>query len=271
MKEQMFLSKLVLFSYSLIASSTLDYILVERKHLGLPCIKTLNGSSNQPVGLIMAHDREKAASTLAALLKDVVKGIDPNDIYVVGIPRGGVITADVIAKKLNAKFDVVVPRKIRAPYNEELAIGAVIDTENPLVYIDDNLTKQLNISREYIESEKQKQIEEIKRRESLYRINFNKMNVAGKTVILVDDGAARGATLIVSARSIKKLKPHKLIIAIPVAPKGTIELLKKEADWIESLISPSNGKFGAVGKYYQSFLPVSDETAIQIIRKNFHR
>lgn len=227
-------------------------------------------SSIRDGSLLRFKDRENAASTLTGLLKDCVKGIDPNDIYVIGIPRGGVVTANVIAKKLNAKFDVVIPRKMRAPYNEELAIGAVIDAENPLVYIDDNLIKQLNISREYIESEKQRQIEEIKRRESLYRINFNKMSVGGRMVILVDDGAARGATLIVSARLIKKLKPHKLIIAIPVAPKGTIDLLRKEADGIESLISPSNGKFGTVGKYYQSFLPVSDETVIEIIRKNFH-
>jgi putative phosphoribosyl transferase len=226
-------------------------------------------SSIRDGSLIRLKDREKAASTLAELLKDSVKGIDSNDIFVVGIPRGGIITADVIAKKLNAKFDFVIPRKMRAPYNEELAIGAVIDAENPLVYIDNNLVKELSISTDYIESEKQTQIEEIKRRQSLYRVNFNKIS-AGKTVILVDDGAARGATLIVSARSLKKLNPNKLIIGIPVAPKGTIQLLKKEADRIESLISPSSAKFGAVGAYYQSFLPISDETVVEIIRKNTH-
>jgi putative phosphoribosyl transferase len=204
------------------------------------------------------------------LLKDAVKGIDRNNIIVIGIPRGGVIIADVIAKKLSAKLDIVIPRKMRAPYNEELAIGAVIDVHNPLLYIDDSLVEELSISKEYIEGEKQRQIEEIKRRESIYRINFKTNNVKGKTVILVDDGAARGATLIVSARSVKKLKPNKLIIAIPVAPRGTIELLEKEADRIESLISPPDGKFEAVGKYYQSFLPVSDEAVMEIIRKNIH-
>jgi putative phosphoribosyl transferase len=227
-------------------------------------------SSIKDVPLLRFKDREKAASTLAGLLKDAVKGIDRNNIIVIGIPRGGVIIADVIAKKLSAKLDIVIPRKMRAPYNEELAIGAVIDVHNPLLYIDDSLVEELSISKEYTEGEKQRQIEEIKRRESIYRINFKTNNVKGKTVILVDDGAARGATLIVSARSVKKLKPNKLIIAIPVAPRGTIELLEKEADRIESLISPPDGKFEAVGKYYQSFLPVSDEAVMEIIRKNIH-
>ena len=205
-------------------------------------------SSIKDTTFLRFKDREKAASTLAGLLKDTVKGIEKNEIYVIGIPRGGVITADVIAKKLNANFDVVIPRKIRAPYNEELAIGAIIDAENPLVYVDQFLIEQLNISSEYIESEKQNQIGEIKRRESLYQINTNKMSVAGKTVILVDDGAAMGATLIVSARWINKLKPKKLIIAIPVAPKGTIQKLKKEVDRVESLIAPSDSKFETVSK-----------------------
>jgi putative phosphoribosyl transferase len=227
-------------------------------------------SSIKDAPFLRFKDRETAASTLAALLKDAIKGIEPNDILVIGIPRGGVITADVIAKKLNAKFDFIIPRKLRAPFNEELAIGAVIDTQNPLVYTDDVIIKQIGIPRQYIESEKLRQIEEIKRRESLYGSHLNTTDVAGKTVILVDDGAARGATLIVSARWIGKLKPNKLIIGTPVAPKGTIELLKKEADRIDLLISPSNSKFGSVGRYYQSFLPVSDETVIETIQKNFY-
>ena len=213
-------------------------------------------------------DRENAASSLGRLLKNDVKGGDPNEVRVIGIPRGGVIMAAIVGKILNVKYDIVIPRKLRAPYNEELAIGAIIDAENPLVCLDQYLIEQLNVSSKYIESEKQNQIQEIKRRVSLYQTNFKANSLVGKTVIVVDDGAARGATLIVTARWIRKFSPKKLIMAVPVGPKGTIELLKKEADLVQSLISPSDNKFGSVGRFYQNFPPVTDETVIQLMQKN---
>jgi predicted phosphoribosyltransferase len=149
--------------------------------------------------------------------------------------------------------------------------------EDGTTYLNDILVKELEISQEYIEKEKAEQIQEIKCRSSLYRCNYdyiekegNYNNINGKNIItLVDDGAATGATVIASARWIKRTNNSisHLIIAIPVAPKETLNLLKKEADIVEVITSPSTSNFKSVGQYYQSFEPITDEQVIQIMRK----
>ena len=150
---------------------------------------------------------------------------------VLGIPRGGVVVADIVASKLkslsfNCEFDIIIPRKLTAPGNQEIAIGAIMigkeedngDNETT-VYLNEDLIKELDISDEYIEKEKTRQIDEIKRRHSLYRSPEKRYDINDKIAIIVDDGAATGATLIAAARWIKRNKGHqkKLIIAIPVA------------------------------------------------------
>ena len=160
-------------------------------------------------------------------------------------------------------------KKLCAPHSEELAIGAVM--EDGTTYLNDILVKELEVSQEYIEKEKVDQILEIKYRGKDYtaREVYNIIN--GKTVILVDDGAATGATVIAAARWIKKTNNPRgrLIIAVPVAPKETLNLLKKEADSIEVITSPSTSNFKSVEQYYQSFEPVTDQQVIQIMmRKN---
>jgi predicted phosphoribosyltransferase len=196
------------------------------------------------------------------------------DLVVFGIPRGGVITADVIAQKLNASFDILIPRKIAAPHNQELAIGAVM--EDGTTYLNDKLIRMLEISSEYIDKVKSEQIVEIERRSLLYRNKSIEDNSSlthdiiskSKIVVLADDGAATGATLIATARWIRnKSLPIQLIIATPVAPKDVVSLLKKEADHIEVIISPSSCSFKSVGQYYQSFEQITDEQVIEIIRK----
>jgi predicted phosphoribosyltransferase len=133
----------------------------------------------------------------------------------------------------------------------------------------------LEISQEYIEKEKIEQIEEIKRRYSLYQNverRISQYQFKDKTVILADDGAATGATIIAAARWIKKKKTTSnnqkshLIIAVPVAPKPTKELLRRESDYVEVILSPSTFNFKSVGQYYQSFEPVTDEQVINIMR-----
>ena len=183
---------------------------------------------------------------LAAALEDFLEKEDRRGreggrkntlILVLGIPRGGVIIADIVAKNLKASdFDIVLPRKLRIPHNEEAAFGAIM--EDGTIYLDDRLVKDLDISEEYIEKEKNLQLQEIERRKSLYRNTSkqqerelgNKIN--DKTiVILIDDGAASGATVIAAARSIRKNSLNnakELIIALPVAPKETVGLLRKE-------------------------------------------
>jgi putative phosphoribosyl transferase len=219
-------------------------------------------------------DRANAANILGEALKDIIKNKEERKASIVlGIPRGGVIVGDIIARKLSCEFDIIIPRKLRAPHSEELAIGAIM--EDGTTYLNGMLVKELEVSEEYIEKEKAYQIQEIKRRTLLYRRNSEEKEKYelknNKYVILADDGAATGATVIAAARWIKKKKtttdnPKRLIIAIPVAPKETLNLLKNEADHVEVITTPSTSNFKSVGQYYQSFEPVTDEQVINIMR-----
>ena len=152
-----------------------------------------------------------------------------------------------------------------------MAFGAII--EDASIFIDNRIVQALSISKEYIEQEKERQIQEIKRRALVYRnsdklIKYSdKINDNNKTVILVDDGASTGATFIVVARWIKKRKEHrfkKLIIAIPVAPKETVHLLEKECDHLEVITKPATSKFCTVSQYYKDFKPIDDYQVVKI-------
>jgi putative phosphoribosyl transferase len=222
-------------------------------------------------------DRTFAANILAAALEDFLgkeKETKNNNMTVLGIPRGGVIVGDIVATKLKSDFDIVIPRKLRIPHNEEAAFGAIMG--DGTIYVDDRILRDLDISEDYVEREKDFQLEEIKRRSALYRNRKeeelqqaikNKIN-DNTVAILVDDGAASGATVIAAARSTRKtLNPNnKLIIGLPVAPKETEELLRREADHVEVVTAPSSF-FNSVGQYYQSFEPVNDEKVVEIMQK----
>lgn len=225
-------------------------------------------------------DRSSAANILAAALMDTIskQGLKDDMIKVLGIPRGGAMIADVIATKIKASyFDVVIPRKLRIPHNEEAAFGAIMG--DGTVYIDDRIVRDLDITEDYVENEKKWQLQEIERRSSLYtpkkspllQVTENKINDKTRKaalIILADDGAASGATIIAAARSVKKASTpnSKLIIALPVAPKETVNnLLSKEADHVEVIAKPSF--FNSVGQYYHNFEPVNDEKVIEIIKK----
>jgi putative phosphoribosyl transferase len=219
-------------------------------------------------------DRTSAANILAAALQDFLrseKETKNENLIVLGIPRGGVIIADILTTKLKADFDIVVPRKLRIPHNEEAAFGAIMG--DGTVYMDDRIVRDLDISEDYTENEKKFQLQEIERRLTRYRMRElqpleNKIN-KNKITILADDGAASGATVIAAARWIRKKfssnNDNKLIIGLPVAPKSTVELLRREADHIEVVTAPSSF-FNSVGQYYQSFESVSDEQVIGIMK-----
>jgi predicted phosphoribosyltransferase len=187
-------------------------------------------------------------------------------ILILGIPRGGIVVADVVAQKLNADFDIVIPRKLGAPDNKENSIGAIMPDGS--VYLDELKLRWLKVSSEYIEKEKAKQLREIVHRAALYRPDNQEYNIRDRTVILVDDGVASGATLIPAARWIKKQQPKQLIIAAPIAQEQAAELLKKEADQLKFIITPSN--FIAINQFYQNFQPVADEQVIDILKKWQH-
>ena len=179
----------------------------------------LNGINNK--FQLKFKDRESAGTILSESLKTIIKNDERKNTLVFGIPRGGVITADIIARKLRCNFDIIIPRKIRAPSNEEIAIGAIMG--DGTTYLNEMIVKDLEISTKYIQDEKLGQLEEIKRRASLYCFGnreytkLNNINFSNKTIILVDDGAATGATIIVAARWIRVTKnPRRFIVAIPV-------------------------------------------------------
>ena len=204
------------------------------------------------------RDRIDAGNLLAERLTE--NGYTP--AIVLGIPRGGVILADIVAKKLAADFDIVIPRKLGAPENEELAIGAVM--EDGTSYINRYIVDALRIPQNYIESERVLQAAEIRRRSAAYRKQGFSYNIAGKNVIIVDDGIATGATVIASARWARKHHPSTLTIAVPVAPPQSVEVLEQESDSVIILHMPHD--FGSVGQFYEEFGPISDDQVTQIMR-----
>jgi putative phosphoribosyl transferase len=222
------------------------------------------------------RDRAASSNILAAGIHDYLKKDERKNLVIFGIPRGGIIVADIIARKLKTdNFDIILPRKLTTPHNKENAFGAIME-DATTTFIDDRVVDALSISNEYIEQEKEKQLQEIKRRSVVYRNSdklmeySDKINDAQKTVILVDDGAASGATLIVAARWIKNRKEHvfkKLIIAIPVAPKETSNVLEKECDHLEIITKPSLSNFHSVSHYYKDFKPIDDEQVLEILKK----
>lgn len=219
-------------------------------------------------------DRQSAGNILGDALKDLIKKEHRKNCVVLGIPRGGVITAYCIAKKLGSQFDLVIPRKLCAPDNEELAFGAI--TGDGTTYLNHILIKELGIPSDYITGEKLKQLKEIERRTSLYISNkktitgLDHTKLLNKIIIVADDGTASGATIIAAERSIKSSgNGGQIIIATPVAPKSTVALLKnEEIDHIELIISPRDSEFKSVEQYYHDFHQVTDQEVIEIIKKS---
>jgi putative phosphoribosyl transferase len=218
---------------------------------------------------IKFRDRAAAGEILAAHLskyrkKDDRKDIN-TDITIMGIPRGGVIVADAVAKKLAIHdLDVVIPRKLRAPDNSENAIGAVM--QDGSVYLVKESVESMNVSNQYLEMEKLEQLKEIDRRMRQYRPETTKeYKIKGRTVFLVDDGAVTGATVIAASTWIRKHNPKRLIIALPVVPSQLKVALRKQADGLENILSPSN--FRSVEQFYQNFDALSDYEIIKLLEQ----
>ena len=217
------------------------------------------------------QDRTDAAKHLVRRLEWLLKRQEDKEskdnksnIIILAIPRGGIVIGDVIASELGAKLDVVVSRKIGAPFNSELAIGAVMPDGS---YFLNEVADMINVPQDYIDFQIEKEIKEIDRRLMNFRGSIDYDNkLEGKIVVLVDDGIATGATILASAKWIKNKKNcKKLVIAVPVAPKEIIEDLNQIADKVIVLYSPE--PFGAVGYFYQDFAQVSDDRVKEIMKK----
>lgn len=191
-----------------------------------------------------------------------LNSLDRKQAIVLGIPRGGVIIADIVARNLSADFDVAIGRKLGAPENPELAIGAIM--EDGTTYRNEYLIKALKLSEDYVESEKARQLGEIRHRTALYPKKSD-YTLRDRIVILTDDGIATGATIIAAARSIRKQSPNYLIIAVPVAPPQTLDILRHEADAVVVILSPQALK--SVGQFYENFEPVADDEVRNILNR----
>lgn len=206
----------------------------------------------------MFQDRRDAGEQLSRLLTDY-----NNKTVVYALPRGGVVVAEVVAKKLKAPLELLIPRKIGHPYNPEYAIGAVTEHGKPIL----DETETAYVSKVWLESEITKQREEAKRRRKLYVGNKKPASVAGKTAIIVDDGIATGLTMFAAIDELKELRPKKIIVAIPVMPKDTVQKLKTLVDQVIAIEIPDFFR-GAIGAYYDNFRQVEDEEVIKILKLN---
>lgn len=182
---------------------------------------------------------------------------------ILAIPRGGVVIAREVIMELGLDWDLIIPRKIGAPHNKEVAIGAV--SYDGSYFADKEYVNMLGVSDRYIEEEAAFQLEEIKRRLKEYRGTDAFPEVGGRTVIIVDDGIATGFTLLAAIKSVKKQGARKVIIAAPVAPEDTVERLSKEVDEVICLEVPE--EFYAVGMHYESFSEVTDEEVAEIMEE----
>ena len=221
--------------------------------------------SNRHRFQIKFKDRFAAGEILASILSRYKNNQDRNCVTIIGIARGGIVVAGAIAERLNADFDIIIPRKLRSPHNSENAIGAIMH-DGSVYLVKSTLETQHDISGEYIDMEKLKKKKEMEHRLSLYRAHAREYKIRDRTIILVDDGIATGATMIVAARWIRKQEPKRLIIAAPVASKQVVKRLKNEADEIELIRNPSD--FKAVEQFYHEFHAVSDDQIMEIVNRH---
>lgn len=203
------------------------------------------------------EDRAHAGQLLA---RELARYAEP-DVLVLALPRGGVPVGAEIARALKAELDVVIPRKIGAPGDPELAIGAV--SGNGAVILNEELVRVLGVPEAYIREAAARERVEIRRRSLLYRGRQPAPRVKGRTVIVVDDGIATGYTMLAALRGVRQEGPAMLVAAVPVAPPDSIAKLEAEADEVVALSTPSH--FFAVGQFYQDFSQVTDEEVQAIL------
>ncbi len=207
----------------------------------------------------MFRDREDAAHQLAHTLGELAA----SHPLVLAIPRGGVITGSLLAQELGGDLDVVLSRKLRAPNQPELAIGAI--SEDGQVHLNQAAARAAGVTREYLDQEQRYQLSEIARRKLLFRAVRPEVAVRGRTVIVTDDGIATGSTMLAALETVRPQRPAQLIVAVPVAPADRLAEFRGRCDRVVCLHSPL--EFWAVGQFYQDFPTVEDEEVVRILRR----
>ena len=205
------------------------------------------------------RDRVDGGQMLSACLKQYTG----RNVLVLGIPRGGVPVAAEVARALDAELDVIVARKLGAPGQPELAVGAV--TSNGGRFLNQDAIAQLEVTDEYLKKVTESEMAEAHRREQMFRRGHAAAAAQDRIVIVVDDGLATGATMRASVQSVRKAGPAKLVVAVPVGSREACSALRSEADEVVCPHEPE--LFWAVGLYYQNFEPTLDGDVISILEE----
>lgn len=206
--------------------------------------------------MIFRHRRE-AGERLAELLKHL-RG---ERCAVLAIPRGGVVVGYYVAESLGCPLEVTVPRKVGAPMEPELAVGAV--AEDGTLYVEEEVARVVGVGEEWLREAAERELEEVRRRLTVYRDGKPLPSLKGYTLIVVDDGVATGATMIATVRFLRKLGPEKIVAATPVAPPEVLPKLRAEADEVVCVETPT--PFYAIGQFYRDFSQVSDREVMRYL------
>lgn len=212
-------------------------------------------------GTWLFEDRADAGRQLA----ETIVGETLVDPLVVALPRGGVPVAYEIAVRIGAPLDILIVRKIGAPGHAEFGLGALVDGEEPELVLNRQAIRLVRPAKGYLEAETGRQHAEILRRRTLYFGDRTPISPRDRDVILVDDGIATGGTVRAAIRALRRASPRRLILAVPVAPKGELAELRSSVDRVICLATPF--AFRAVGLHYRDFEQTSDEEVIALMKK----
>jgi putative phosphoribosyl transferase len=207
----------------------------------------------------MFKNRKDAGRKLAARL---LKYRDEHPV-VLALPRGGVPVAYEVARALDAPLDIVVVRKLGAPGQPELGVGAVADGDHPQSVLNEEVVRALDVSDDYLNREVALELQEIRRRQELYRSGRAPEPIEGRTAIVIDDGIATGGSVRAALRGVRRSDPKRLVLAVPVAPPDTVESLQPEVDELVCLSMPFF--FHAVGQFYEDFSQTTDEEVVELL------
>lgn len=194
------------------------------------------------------------------MLANELAGLSLHAPVVLALPRGGVPVAAEVAAVLKAPLDLVIVRKVGAPGNPELAVAAIVDGDPPDVVLNREIVEAYNLDDAALATLVKRERLELQRRRTLYRGSRPPLSIAGKTAVLVDDGAATDTTMKVAIRALKRRSPMAIIVALPIAPPETVTELSQEADRIVCLAQPPH--FRALGYYYRNFEQLDDEDVL---------